>query len=132
MSDGEKRLAGLYVLVVDDEIARPTQKLIENMGGRAVSATSIATAREVFRAIRVDVLLIDLLLMNGNGAEFIAEIRRGRPKFPCVLFSGFDLDRTELGFEAVLLPKPFSADQLADALLRAFERADTEPPGASE
>ena len=128
MSDGPKRLRDLSVLVVDDEIARPTCRLIETMGGRATLATSLAQARLAFATESFSVLLVDLLLLNGNGLDFIDEIRVYRPNFPCVLFSGVDLERAELGLDAVMLPKPFTADQLADALLRAFERADTEPP----
>lgn len=138
-------LVGLNILVCDDEMAAELTATVRALGGQAVPAFTLRRARHlVFDSGRVfDAAIIDLLLHNGNGAEFIRELSLTIPELPCVLVSGADL-RT-IGLEGldgvVFLPKPFRQDELVQAVAIARDRAkahaktdpsdlapDSEPP----
>lgn len=128
----DKPLFGLTILVVDDELAMPLARLIDSLGGSGVAVRSIKSARQYLydHPEGIDAAVIDLLLLNGNGAELIREMRLVRPNLPCLLISGLDVPtvaREALTGE-VFLAKPFSAEALGMFVLEAIGKADTDPP----
>lgn len=71
-------LPGLMLLVVDDTPANLHYKcqLLEPAGYRTLGATSVAEARELLLATRVDLVLCDVLMPGGTGIDLLAAMRR--------------------------------------------------------
>ena len=65
------------LLVEDDEtLSFITKRLLENKGYDVTIASTLAQAREVLRKIRFDLILLDMLLPDGEGIQFCSEIRK--------------------------------------------------------
>jgi len=72
----------------------------------------------------------DLYMPNVDGIETILALRTRQPTLPIVAVSGGDTRASFLALDSagdlgatVLLPKPFTPDQLHDALQRALAAA---------
>ena len=115
------------VLVVDDDpdVGASLTRLLAARGFDVSRAEDAAGARAVAAASpgRIDVLVSDLVLANGNGIEVAGEVRRTSPSARVVLTSGLVQDPSDLahlfddGMEFV------EQDVGTDALLAAVERA---------
>jgi signal transduction histidine kinase len=128
---GGARLAGLHVLCVEDDpdVAATTRALLESLGATATLADSADAAVEA-DLDGIDVVLSDVMMpgsMDGIGlARWLAA---HRPGLPVVLVSGYMLEPARLqGVAAKLVRKPFTMQELADALLRAAGRAPQRAP----
>jgi CheY-like chemotaxis protein len=77
MNLGEPALAGLRVLLVEDDVdARESLRLLLELGGAAV--TAVGSAREALRALvqsTPDVLLSDLSMPGEDGYALIRKVR---------------------------------------------------------
>lgn len=125
------RGGGEYVCIVDDEeiVNRCTQLVLEGKGYRTLSFDS---AERCLAAIGADpsrctVLVTDQTMPGAQGAELAAKLRRLRPNLPVVIMSGYF---TKLSPEALgelgqfeLLAKPFTSDELLQAVHRALHPA---------
>jgi len=128
------------VLVVDDERAlrEGLVRALRGAGYEALSAAGLAEAREVLRAQRVDCLLLDVRLKDGDGIDFLEALRAGEaPDVPVVMATAYgDSDRTiramRLGaFDYAT--KPFDLPALLDTVGRAVrQRALTQAVDAHE
>jgi DNA-binding response OmpR family regulator len=116
------------VLVVDDAPAYVTlmSKALEGQGVELVTAGDLQSARDIVRiAGRPDLVLLDLLLPDGNGLDILPELKR-YPGTAVVVVSGKgeELDR-ELAMSSGAdgyVVKPFSVAALREqvrALLAA-------------
>ena len=121
-----ERLAGVRVLVVDDEprVRELVAALLQSYGARVTSVGSAADALRVLPVERPDVLLTDLNMPEGDGFSLIRQVRAlstvkgGRT--PAVLVTGQAsfLDPAELlraGFQ-FCLPKPLNARELVESV----------------
>lgn len=115
----------LNIFAVDDEPSNLVlvQRIAERLGDRVTTANSSTEARAfaVNTHDRFDLVLMDLLLPDGNGADLYEEIREklGNPRV--IFLSGYsresipkkliDSDRFE-GF----FPKPINVTQLSEAI----------------
>ena len=124
-------LRGRTILVVDDEESFGTlvRRIVERHAGTAVVARSITDAREALHSCQFDAALIDLLLLNGNGEQFIEELGETHPALPCILCTGVDTgvmgghDRPGVTY----LEKPVTQTELFVSLLDAMRNAPTQP-----
>ena len=77
------------LLVEDDEAALfGYEKYLNNTGFETLSSPSLEKARERLRADRVDAILLDLRLPDGNAMDWIPEIKSGRPELPVIVLTG--------------------------------------------
>src|SRR4051812_1887844 len=116
----------LSIVVADDvaEIQHLIDCWLTEMGHRVRCASSGREALQLLRARKVDVLVTDVLMPDGDGLEVLTELR-GFKKSPRVLAisgGGSHLQAIDclkfakaLGAHAVLL-KPFNRDQLITAI----------------
>jgi CheY-like chemotaxis protein len=76
-SDVSRRLAGIRVLVVDDEadVLIPTQAILEEEGAIVSASPSANEALETLQRERPDVLISDLSMPGHDGYWLIASIR---------------------------------------------------------
>ena len=122
------RLAGLRVLVGDDEpfVRETTALLLQRLGCIVETAPSGEAALRLYEAapVRPDLVLLDHDMPGLSGAD-TAEQLRGRdgevPESSSCLAMATRCPRAAASFRG--LPKPFSEDQLAQAVLAALKAA---------
>ena len=115
MSTGTAR-----ILVVEDDrgIATMLDRGLR-LGGHLVTlATGMGEARAAWVAGRFDVVLLDVMLPDGDGIELLAERRAAGDDVPAVLLTAREEDelreRADRAGATAYLPKPFAyADLLA-------------------
>lgn len=120
LSDGQKQLAGLRVLLVEDHsfTRRATTHLLSSHGAEVIEAADGHSALRLLYESRPQVLLLDMKLPDLDGAEVLKAIRNRRPeslKNVLVLTGDTTTDRAEevrqLGADA-LIPKPIDFARL--------------------
>jgi len=122
---------GITVLVVeDDDLVRSlTQRLLEAAGYEVLNARSGADALELMRiqGEQIDLLLTDVVMPGMHGPELARESQKLRPGLATVFTSGFteEVAANHVGAPVGhLLAKPFSPEELVDAVRQALaERA---------
>ncbi|MEO8797353.1 MAG: response regulator [Polyangiaceae bacterium] len=124
-----KRLAGLRVLVVDDDA--DTRELaglmIRVAGGSPTLASTLAAAMDVFEVLSPDVIVSDIRMPGTNdGTDFIKLVRGSRRRdVPAIAISGnssqVEIRRAiDAGFDAYLV-KPLTVRMLVDAIADAAQ-----------
>jgi len=112
------------VLVVDDNLdtVHTTAMLIRSMGHEVQFAINGFAALDVARAFRPDVILLDIMLPDFDGADIARQLKYepGLEKTRVVAITGRRLDEVReravaAGCESVLA-KPLSISQLEDLL----------------
>jgi FixJ family two-component response regulator len=130
VKSGKAAVARPRVLVVDDEadtldvIAETVGK---RMGCRVVSASSIEQARRVLESQRIDLLVTDVNLPDGDGKSLLAILALHQPEAQAIVITG---DASMDGaIEAMregasdFLPKPFTNADLTSRVKLALARA---------
>lgn len=114
------------ILVVEDEeaIAEPLAEHLEREGFAAEVVGTLAQASEAYRREQPDLILLDVMLPDGDGRDLAREIRK-ESDVPVIMLTarGEELDRVvglELGADDYVV-KPFSARELV-ARIRAVMR----------
>jgi response regulator of citrate/malate metabolism len=117
------------VLVVDDEPS--LLELVRDVVGNSndcqvISAANLDEANRALACERIDLLLLDVNLPDGNGMTLLPALREKHPAAEAVVLTGYaSLEGTITAMRAGvidLLPKPFSADDLRDRVRKALER----------
>jgi two-component system response regulator RegX3 len=117
---------GTRILVVEDEpgIAEPLVAHLGREGFEAIAVGTVADARETFDHVPPAVVVLDVMLPDGDGRDLCRELR-ATSAVPIVMLTarGADVDRIvglELGADDYVV-KPFSAGELV-ARIRAILR----------
>lgn len=78
------------ILLVDDEPALRYgfTKYLTKAGFHVQEATTLAEARRAVLGERLDAVLLDMNLPDGNGLDWIRELREQHPEVPIVVISG--------------------------------------------
>jgi two-component system KDP operon response regulator KdpE len=122
--------AAAHVLVVDDEpqILRGLKVVLRSAGFQVAQA---ATKREALDAIAVrppDVIILDLVLPDGNGVEVCEEVRRWST-LPIIVLSAVGDEREKVrALDAGAddyVTKPFGTDELTARIRSVKRRRDT-------
>ena len=114
------------ILVVEDEqaISEPLVESLEREGFDAQVAASVGDAEAAFDEREPDLVLLDVMLPDGDGRDLCRDLR-ARSEVPIIMLTarGEEIDRVvglELGADDYVV-KPFSARELA-ARIRAILR----------
>lgn len=114
------------ILVVEDEeaIAEPLVESLEREGFTAEVASTLAAATDAYRRQPPDLILLDVMLPDGDGRDLCRDIRK-ESDVPIIMLTarGEEVDRVvglELGADDYVV-KPFSARELT-ARIRAIMR----------
>lgn len=92
---GAKLLKGKNcILVVDDEksIRLAVSKLLSQHGYAVAAAENAAEAMKHLTKSRVDLVILDVVLPDGDGVHLAKLMKKMDPSLPIVLFSGIGFD----------------------------------------
>jgi len=128
MKDTQESDRRPVVFFVDDEdgIRHVANRLLRKRGFDMIGAASAAEASEVIETYEgvIDVLLMDINLPDGWGAQVAQRLIATRPDMAIVYTTGFaEIDPILSGglkSAEFVIRKPFTGDQLADVLRRAI------------
>lgn len=121
------------ILVVEDErsVSRFLEQAIAENGLTAVLAQNLASARTEWSDRDVDLVLLDLMLPDGDGIDLLREMRSKGVRTPVIVLSAkSELEDRVTGLDEGAddyLPKPFSVEELL-ARIRAHLRRSKEVP----
>jgi CheY-like chemotaxis protein len=114
------------VLVVDDEtiILWGTASMLESLGYRVMRATSGALALEALNSDSdIAALVTDFQMPQMSGIELAEAARHLRADLPIVISTGHVTLQASTELPWITLPKPFTRDELGDAVQRALNAA---------
>lgn len=119
------------IFIVEDEksIRQICKRLLAMMGHEAVLAANVREAVETLSVLsRIDLLVTDIRLPDGDGAEVIQHLRRRFPSARVLIITGSPVPEPcmerlyKMGFdEDNILSKPFEINQFTMAVLRHLE-----------
>jgi signal transduction histidine kinase len=113
---------GQILLLEDDEGVRAViLQMLDKLGYQVVSTTRASEAKQTLaQRTSFDLILSDVILPGGtSGPEFVKQALVNHPELKCVFMSGYaslGSEATKIPDEYRLLNKPFTMEQLADAL----------------
>jgi CheY-like chemotaxis protein len=121
------------VLVVDDnpDLVRLLRRFLRGEGFRLVQARNAFLALDAARALRPDVVVVDIMMPVQDGWDFHQQLRAdptiaATPTIACSILPEREL-ALSLGFDA-FLPKPISQDSLLAVLARYRRPPGRRPP----
>jgi two-component system response regulator RegX3 len=117
------------ILLIEDEqsISEPLERALGREGFDVVTAATAADGRERFSEQAPDLVLLDVMLPDGDGRDLLREIRASS-RTPVVMLTARDeeVERVlglELGADDYVT-KPFSAAELAARVRAVLRRTD--------
>jgi DNA-binding NtrC family response regulator len=116
------------VLIVDDE---PTPRafikdILADQGYAAIDAENMATAHEKIDRGDADIVLLDVMLPDGNGLMLLERLAQEQPGLPVIVMTSFGdiemaVDAMQIGAQD-FLTKPIQTPRMLKALERAAQR----------
>ncbi|HEX5928283.1 MAG TPA: response regulator transcription factor [Solirubrobacterales bacterium] len=123
------------ILVVEDEesISQPFAEALRRANFEAVVTATAAGALELAESERPDLVMLDLILPDGDGRDVCRELRR-RSDVPIVMLTarGTEMDKIvglELGADDYVV-KPFSAAEVISRIRAVLRRSRPRQTGA--
>ena len=124
------------ILLVEDEasISEPLSAALERAGFDVTVAPTASEGLEAFRSRQPDLVLLDVMLPDGDGKDVLREIRASS-RVPVVMLTarGEEMDRVlglELGADDYVT-KPFSGAELVARIRAVLRRTSGAAPGDS-
>ena len=132
-------MTGKTILLVEDEekLQKYNTHLLEKEGFAVETAMTLAAAWMLLALNRTsgshhpDIIILDRGMPDGDGLDFLRELRKTGDKTPVLLLTGFGKDEEiEQGFDAGCddyLPKPYTFGVLHKRLIRLLKNAEQVP-----
>jgi CheY-like chemotaxis protein len=118
------------VLIVDDDELFRTMlvEMVQREGYQVSTATDGNAALAAIERSRPDLVITDILMPEKDGIELIMELAQREARIPIIAVSGgrrsisleFNLESAKLIGVRATLPKPFTREQLRDAIADAL------------
>jgi len=127
----DARLAGLHILVADDDggICRTMKEILEASDCQVQTANDGAEALMRIQQGKFDLVLSDVVMPNMDGHELYRAVKRDHPDLPILLMTAFHYDKDHIikrsrmqGLEGVIFKKPVDPARLRDAIAEAVGR----------
>jgi len=83
------RIDRILIVDDDDELRRMLVDYLTSQGYTALGTRSILQGQEAMRTETFDLVLADLRLQDGNGLEFLKEVKQLAPKTYSILMTGY-------------------------------------------
>jgi len=119
----------LRALLVDDDplVSMNISNMLVDLGHSVSEAPSGAQALQLLETdLQFDVVVTDYAMPGMNGLDLATKIKEIKPKLPIVLTSGFSELPPHITFEFLRLGKPYSQEDLAEALKAALNAKATD------
>ncbi|MCL2755139.1 MAG: response regulator transcription factor [Oscillospiraceae bacterium] len=121
------------ILCVEDELDLLINNCqnIENAGYNVLSAENLTQAREYLAATPPDLIVLDIMLPDGNGLEYLKELRAVGNDTPIIMLTALDRDDhaargIEMGADDYI-GKPFDYSNLLARIKRALAQTERIP-----
>ncbi|WRP26000.1 response regulator [Sphingomonas sp. LY29] len=119
--------SGTILLVEDEPMVRTVaERALTRHGYHVLTATNGEEALEIVeRGDEIALLISDVVMPLMDGPTMVREARKSRPEVPILFMSGYAEEqlRNSIDIENVaFLPKPFSVQELAEAVRRALNQ----------
>jgi PAS domain S-box-containing protein len=124
-------LKSLRILAVDDDslVLMNTAALLEDLGHEVLCASAGDAALQIVQDNpELDLVITDQAMPKMTGAQLRDALRALRPNLPVIIATGYAEMPVGTEAESVKLAKPFTQDELADAVVDAI--GGDEDPGA--
>jgi CheY-like chemotaxis protein len=133
------RGAGARAIICDDEpqVAEIIRTVLLREGFDPVLAQTLGECRELMGKHPYALMTVDFMLPDGNGVDYIRELRKSEPtrQIPVILISPLAGTAREIGGDGIgpveYLEKPIDLARLASAARAAMSGASTKPEGAT-
>jgi len=113
-----------YVLEDDPDIAALEADLLRDMGFTVVTCTRIVELGDLMDISLPHLLVVDVMLPDGDGGDITELLRTAWPGIPAVIVSAASRERlTELESIGPVVPKPFNLDAFRTGVEEAIDRA---------
>ena len=121
-----------HILIIEDE--KSAQKFFSDFlgkrGYRITSAMDLAEAKAKLSCEKYDLILLDVLLPDGDGIEFLPTIKTLLPKVPVIILTGIGYEESalQLAFKngaSAYVSKLQPGDQLVMEIHRVMAISDT-------
>ncbi len=118
----------LIYIVEDHQVIREgVRRYLELAGYKVLSFGNLASVREAFRITKADLLIQDVMLPDGDGFEFVSELRK-TIDIPVIFMTARITEEDRIhGFELGAddyITKPFSPKELVLRVQAIFRRVD--------
>ncbi len=115
----------LTCLVCEDDalIRMNTVEMLEELGHTAIGAHDATTALAILSAQPIDVLLTDVSLPDLSGVTLAQRVKSQNPDLPIIFATGYGHVGIPAGPTVGHLPKPFTIESLANAIIAIVKPA---------
>jgi len=117
----------INILVVDDEqiILDSIEKHLRKENYNVRTALSVSEAQRLMEETRFDIFLMDLMMPDIDGMEFMRMVKTDQPKVPVIMITGYATINTALQAKQLgafdYIAKPFTRKELMGVIRRAAE-----------
>ncbi len=137
----DPRLAGLHILVVDDDlgICRSLEEILEAQGCIVETATDGEQGLRRVETGRFDLVLSDVVMPRMDGYELYNAIQQSHPDLPVLMMTAFHYDKDHIikrsrieGLKGVIFKKPVDPSRLCQVIAETLQatKGDPAPPPA--
>lgn len=122
----------MRLLVVDDEkiVLESCRRVLETQGYGVSLAKSADEALEVIEKEDFSLLLLDLKMPVHDGIYLMRELKQREKDMPIIVMSGYStretIEEAEMMGANLFLPKPFTPEELIEAIRKVTDRKTTE------
>jgi two-component system response regulator HydG len=124
------------VLLIDDEprFCQATSETLRQRGHEVSTANGLAAAREILHSANPELILLDLILPDGNGLELFEQIEGSTPNV--VIITGHPSIKSHIrnlaGPSVSYLTKPVDANEIARVVEELTSARVDEPPAPDD
>ncbi|MEW6499929.1 MAG: response regulator transcription factor [Thermodesulfobacteriota bacterium] len=133
--DGKAPTATLLAIDDDPDIRKVLKANLELHGFRLFTADCLAAARTILDEQRPDLVLLDLMLPDGDGLEFCCTLKSRYPHLPVIMLTAKDkVSDKVIGFELGAddyMVKPFETSELLARIRARLRAAPAAQPAAT-
>jgi len=114
------------LIIEDDELVRDlASQVLSNFGYKVQCASNLNQAHSLVKSNRFDLFLIDIVLPDGNGVDFIEKIKDDNTHAAFILSSGYTEDKPQIKHTIHMgysfLHKPYTINSLLNACRDALK-----------
>ncbi len=121
------------ILCIDDNShgLNARRVLLERLGHQVAVARSGADGLKAFRREQADLVIVDYVMPQMNGAEVVRKLKKSAPRVPVILLSGYtetlDLETKVKDADCILSKGTREISELTNAVQRLLRKAARKP-----